>query len=126
MSEHSLHPGPRQGQPRDAEVAVFQLVSGRQGLTRGEDAIDELLPGDLPVLVFVDAPEEVHDAGFLVVHPAHILLPPNIEIEVRKFLQLEGNPRESAGEPPEGAASQRRARARAPGANAPHPPSREG
>jgi len=83
----------KQGQPLVTPRWPFhKLVSGRQGLTRGQDAIDKLLPGDLPVLVFVDAPEEVHDAGFLVVHPAHILLPPDIEVEVCKLLQLEGNP----------------------------------
>lgn len=66
-----------------------------QALTGSQDSVDELLPGDLPVLVLVDAPEEIHDPGFLVVHPAHVLLPPDVKIEVCKLLQLEGKPRES-------------------------------
>ena len=62
------------------------------------DGVDELLPGDLPVLVLIDAPEEIHHAGLLVVHPAHVFLPPDIEIKVCKLLQLEGN-RQSAQKP---------------------------
>lgn len=68
--------------------------AGFQGLTGSQDAINELLPGDLPVLVLVDAPEEIHDPGFLVVHPAHVFLPPDVKVKVGKLLQLEGKPRE--------------------------------
>lgn len=66
-----------------------------QTLTGSQDAVDEFLPGDFPVLVLVDAPEEIHDPGFLVVHPAHVFLPPDVKIEVCKLLQLQGKPRES-------------------------------
>lgn len=56
--------------------------------TRGQDAVDELLPCDLSILVFVDASEEIHDAGLLVVHPAHVLLPPHVKVKVGKLLEL--------------------------------------
>ena len=59
------------------------------GRTGGQDAVDELLPRDLSVLVLVDASEEVHDAGLLVVHPAHVLLPPHVKVKVGKLLQLQ-------------------------------------
>lgn len=59
--------------------------------TRGQDAVDELLPCDLAILVFVDASEEIHDAGLLVVHPAHVLLPPYVKVKVGKLLELKMN-----------------------------------
>lgn len=57
-------------------------------LTRGEDALYELLSGHLPILIFVNAAEEVHDTGLFMVHPAHVALPPHIKVKVGKFLQL--------------------------------------
>lgn len=62
--------------------------SGSEGLTGGQDAFDELLPGHLSVLVLVNAAEEVHDARLLVVHPAHVTLPPHVEVKVGELLQL--------------------------------------
>lgn len=59
--------------------------------TRGQDAVDELLPCDLSVLVLVDAPEEIHDAGLLVVHPAHVLLPPHVKVKVGELFELRMN-----------------------------------
>lgn len=58
-------------------------------LTGGQDALDELLPGDFAILIFVNAPEEVHDARLFVVHPAHVALPPNVKVKVGKLFQLE-------------------------------------
>lgn len=58
-------------------------------LTGRQDPVNELLPGDFPVLVFVDSPEEVHDPRLLVVHPAHVLLPPHVKVKIGKLLQLE-------------------------------------
>lgn len=63
-------------------------LSTSETLTGGQDAFDELLPGHLSVLVLVDAAEEVHDARLLVVHPAHITLPPHVEVKVGELLQL--------------------------------------
>lgn len=60
----------------------------RLTLTGGQDAFDELLPGHLPVLVLVNAAEEVHHARLLVVHPAHVTLPPHVEVKVGELLQL--------------------------------------
>lgn len=57
-------------------------------LTGGEDALDELLTGHLPVLILVDAAEEIHDSGLFVVHPAHVALPPHVKVEVGKFFEL--------------------------------------
>lgn len=57
-------------------------------LTGGQNTLDELLPGHLSVLVLVDTAEEVHDARLLVVHPAHVTLPPHVEVEVGELLQL--------------------------------------
>lgn len=57
-------------------------------LTGGENALDELLAGHLSILVLVDAAEEVHDARLLVVHPAHVALPPHVEVKVGELLQL--------------------------------------
>lgn len=57
-------------------------------LTGGQNTLDELLPGHLSILVLVNAAEEVHDARLLVVHPAHVTLPPHVEVEVGKLLQL--------------------------------------
>lgn len=67
----------------------LRLRGESQALTGGEDSFDELLPGHFAVLVLVDAAEEVHDAGLLVVHPAHVALPPHVEVEVGKFFQLQ-------------------------------------
>lgn len=58
-------------------------------LTGGEDPVDEFLPSDLPILVLIDPPEEVHHSRFLMVHPPHVFFPPDIEIEVGKFPQLQ-------------------------------------
>lgn len=63
-------------------------LSVSETLTGGQNAFDELLPGHLSVLVFVNAAEEVHDARLLVVHPAHVTLPPHIEVKVGELLQL--------------------------------------
>lgn len=57
-------------------------------LTGGENALYELLSGHLAILIFVDAAEEVHDTRLLMVHPAHVALPPHIKVKVGKFLQL--------------------------------------
>lgn len=57
-------------------------------LTRCQDAVDELLPSDLSILVLVNASEEVHDARLLVVHPAHVLFPPYVKVEIGKLLEL--------------------------------------
>lgn len=62
--------------------------SGSEGLTGGQDAFDELLPGHLSVLVLVNAAEEVHDARLLMVHPAHVTLPPHVKVKVGELLQL--------------------------------------
>lgn len=58
------------------------------GLTGGQNSIDEFLPGDLAILVFVNPPEEIHHSRLLMVHPTHVLFTPDIKIEVRKFSQL--------------------------------------
>lgn len=63
----------------------------RVTLTGGEDALYELLSGHLAILVFVNAPEEVHDTGLFVVHPAHVALPPHVKVEVGEFLYLHRN-----------------------------------
>lgn len=70
-------------------MCVRVCVEGKR--TRGQDAVDELLPRDLAVLVLVDASEEVHDPGLLVVHPAHVLLPPHVKVKVGKLLELKGH-----------------------------------
>lgn len=57
-------------------------------LTWRKNAFNELLSGDLAILVLVDAAEEIHDSWLLVVHPPHITLPPDIKVEVGKLFQL--------------------------------------
>lgn len=57
-------------------------------LTWCQDAVDELLSSDLSVLVLVNASEKVHDARLLVVHPAHVLFPPYVEVKVGEFFEL--------------------------------------
>lgn len=57
--------------------------------TWSQDAIDKFLPSDFAILVFIDASEKVHDTRLLMIHPAHVLLPPHIKVEVGKFFQLQ-------------------------------------
>lgn len=57
--------------------------------TRCQNAINELLPRDLSILIFVNASEEVHDARLLVIHPAHVLLSPYVKIKVGKLFELQ-------------------------------------
>lgn len=63
-------------------------MKAERALTGRQDPINELLPGDFPILVFVDSPEKVHDARLLVVHPAHVLFPPHVKVKVGKLFQL--------------------------------------
>lgn len=56
--------------------------------TRCQNAINKLLPRDLSILVFVNASEEVHNAGLLVIHPAHVLFSPYVKIKVGKLFEL--------------------------------------
>lgn len=58
-------------------------------LTGGENPVDEFLSSDLPILVLINSPEEIHHSRFLMVHPPHVFFPPDVEIEVGKFPQLE-------------------------------------
>lgn len=67
---------------------LFSRVFVCWTLTGGENAFYELLSGHLAILIFVNATEEVHDTRLFMVHPAHVALPPHIEVEVGKFLQL--------------------------------------
>ena len=60
-------------------------------LTGGQDALYKLLSGHFAILILVDAAEEVHDTRLLVVHPAHVALPPHVKVEVGKFFQLHRN-----------------------------------
>lgn len=73
---------------RNQALAESTVEGASWRLTRCQDAVDELLPSDLSILVLVNAPEEVHDARLLVVHPAHVLFPPYVKVEVGKLLKL--------------------------------------
>lgn len=57
-------------------------------LTGGEDAVDELLLGDSAVLIPVNAPEDVQNTRLHVAYPLDVSLAPDIEVKVRKLLQL--------------------------------------
>lgn len=57
-------------------------------LTRRQNAINKLLPRDLSILIFVNASEEVHYTGLLMIHPAHVLFSPYIKIKVGKLFEL--------------------------------------
>ena len=57
-------------------------------LTGRHDAVNELLPGDLAIVVSVLASEEIHDARLVVVHPVHVASAPLVEIKVLHLLKL--------------------------------------
>lgn len=66
----------------------LQLPSSVLGLTGGQNAVNEFLPSDLPILVLIDSPEEIHHSRLLMIHPPHVFFPPDIKIEVSEFPQL--------------------------------------
>jgi hypothetical protein len=58
------------------------------GLTGGQHTLDELFARHFAVVVAVLTPEEVHDAGLVVVHPLHVALAPVVKVKVLHPLHL--------------------------------------
>ncbi len=57
-------------------------------LTRGQNAVDELLVSDSSILVSIDATKNIQYPGFEVTYPLHVSFPPEVEVKISKLLQL--------------------------------------
>lgn len=57
-------------------------------LTRGQNAVDELLVSDSSILISIDATENIQYPGFEVTYPLHVSFPPEVEVKTSKLLQL--------------------------------------
>lgn len=64
---------------------------GQQELTGGKHTVNEGLLSDTAILVLVDAPEDVQDAGFQVADPLSVPLPPDLEVKAGEGFHLSRN-----------------------------------
>lgn len=57
-------------------------------LTRGQNAVDELLVSDPAILISINATKNIQYPGFEVTYPLHVSFPPDVEVKISKLLQL--------------------------------------
>ncbi len=58
-------------------------------LTRGQNAVNELLVSDSSILISIDATKNIQYPGFEVTYPLHVSFPPEVEVKISKLLQLQ-------------------------------------